>query len=532
MIHTGKGLLLLLLASGLLASGLLAGGADAALRNRYSFDAGAADSVGGQNGVLFGTNGSFSGGQLVLANTGELSGNGGAAGAYLDLPNGLISGAAATGVAGAVTVEMWVTVQQNRPWAAAFTAGTNPGGEGASGGNADSPYIQVIPFSGDGGQGNDFRVTTNSYAGGEGYIDDQSELAMGVKEHLVTVFDQSGGLPGNLIVYRNGIRVPPISGVGLGGAIAPNLNLTSFLNPDATGGDVNNWLGRSQFGDPLLSASYDDVRVYSHALSPQEALAGAVFGPNVVGASAVPSIEVNKTTGEITLKNNAPAPLSLEYYRITSGSGALLTDSWNSLDNQNYNAVDGVDAGATAGDSDGEGWDASDAVDSHQLIELFLADGGSVLAANQTLSLGTAYNTSLFGANDGDLAFQFGTAGGSLFDAPVEYLVAPTLVGDYNNDNVVDAADYTVWRDSLGQSGTGLAADGNQSGAIDSGDYDLWRMHFGQSAGPLAGQTAALLQPTAAPEPAGLVLAVLALLPLVARSPRGRPSLNAQPFTA
>jgi hypothetical protein len=36
-----------------------------------------------------------------------------------------------------------------------------------------------------------------------------------------------------------------------------------------------------------------------------------------------------------------------------------------------------------------------------------------------------------------------------------------TLAGDFNGDDVVDAADYSVWRDSFGQAGAGLAADGS-----------------------------------------------------------------------
>jgi len=42
---------------------------------------------------------------------------------------------------------------------------------------------------------------------------------------------------------------------------------------------------------------------------------------------------------------------------------------------------------------------------------------------------------------------------------------------------IVDAADYSVWRDSLGRTGTGLAADGNGDHAINHVDYDLWKMH-------------------------------------------------------
>jgi len=59
---------------------------------------------------------------------------------------------------------------------------------------------------------------------------------------------------------------------------------------------------------------------------------------------------------------------------------------------------------------------------------------------------------------------------------------APGLAGDYNGDGTVDAADYTVWRDTL-DSTTDLRADGNNNNVIDPGDYEVWKSNFGQSAG-------------------------------------------------
>jgi hypothetical protein len=58
-------------------------------------------------------------------------------------------------------------------------------------------------------------------------------------------------------------------------------------------------------------------------------------------------------------------------------------------------------------------------------------------------------------------------------------LGAVQVTGDYNGNFAVDAADYTKWRDTLGQSGTGLPADGDGSGTVDQADYDLWKAHFG-----------------------------------------------------
>lgn len=53
---------------------------------------------------------------------------------------------------------------------------------------------------------------------------------------------------------------------------------------------------------------------------------------------------------------------------------------------------------------------------------------------------------------------------------------APTA--DFNNSNVVDAADYTVWRDAAASSDQG---DANGDGVTDQGDYLIWRQQFGQS---------------------------------------------------
>ena len=49
------------------------------------------------------------------------------------------------------------------------------------------------------------------------------------------------------------------------------------------------------------------------------------------------------------------------------------------------------------------------------------------------------------------------TLTGQLFG---KYLI-PASNGDYNQNGFVDAADYAVWRTSIGQTGVGLAADGN-----------------------------------------------------------------------
>ena len=82
------------------------------------------------------------------------------------------------------------------------------------------------------------------------------------------------------------------------------------------------------------------------------------------------------------------------------------------------------------------------------------------------------------------------------------------LSGDYNGDGTVDAADYTVWRDSQGQSGIGLPADGSGNGSVGPEDYDRWKANFGGGAGAGAGSAA----PHNVPEPAASVTATVCLL--------------------
>ena len=48
------------------------------------------------------------------------------------------------------------------------------------------------------------------------------------------------------------------------------------------------------------------------------------------------------------------------------------------------------------------------------------------------------------------------------------------MPGDFNGDEIVDAADYAVWKASFG-SQTQLIADANGNGVVDAADYTIWR---------------------------------------------------------
>ncbi len=80
----------------------------------------------------------------------------------------------------------------------------------------------------------------------------------------------------------------------------------------------------------------------------------------------------------------------------------------------------------------------------------------------------------------------------------VTTFIPSILPGDYNDDNVVDAADYTVFRDNQGTA-TVLPNDAI-GGTIGVAHYDQWKNNFGATG------AAAVASSAAVPEPATLVL--------------------------
>jgi hypothetical protein len=110
-----------------------------------------------------------------------------------------------------------------------------------------------------------------------------------------------------------------------------------------------------------------------------------------------------------------------------------------------------------------------------------------------------------------------------LADAIYEFLTAPeVLAGDFNGDNMVNLADYTVWRDHLGAADESLInSAGDGLNGVDTADYSLWRTNFG-AVGANAGSSPS---GSLVPEPGSLstlALGTLVLLRAAKRSPLRR----------
>jgi hypothetical protein len=89
---------------------------------------------------------------------------------------------------------------------------------------------------------------------------------------------------------------------------------------------------------------------------------------------------------------------------------------------------------------------------------------------------------------------------------------AAILPGDYNNDGVVNAADYTTWRDQLGAP-IALPNETATPGIVTSDDYEVWKAHFGAIR---TGSAAQAQEP--APEPCGATHVLVAAIVAVGRA--------------
>jgi hypothetical protein len=127
---------------------------------------------------------------------------------------------------------------------------------------------------------------------------------------------------------------------------------------------------------------------------------------------------------------------------------------------------------------------------------------------------------SFFTGSEGNVFLTVGTSttAGTISDpgvANVTTIVRSNFVqfaGDYSQNGKVDAADYIVWRKTLGQLvPLGTGADGNNNGIVDPGDHTFWRSRFGlPGAGAGMGDgSGSNLSGSAVPEPTTIVALII-----------------------
>lgn len=468
--------------------------AAADLVHKYTFNANNAnDSVGGANGTVVDNTGisTYTGGAVNLtANNGAGSNqdftNPATVGAFVDLPNDIFTNAVQSDVGsgeyGQVTLETWFTIQENRTWSEMFVFGTSDGGEGSSSGGGGQSYVALIPQSGPG----DFRATTKSPAV-ESSIIGGAPLATNQRHHVVLVLDQldsDGGvnLNGTATLYLN-------NGSPVKAPIEPFID--TMVNN-------NNWLGRSQWPDPLFDGLIDEFRIYNHALTAGQVATNFTTGPE---PAPLPVLVVNRDTGAITLANESAGNIQVKGYSISSASGSLNPAAWTSID-----AGDAFDPNGTWTSSASSNTEIAESVTGGTL------DGGS-LNAGTSRGIGTPWLKTPFQ----DLVFSFTLGDNSTGTGQIQYSGSAPVRSDLNGDGSVTTADWAIflpnsYTDLSGEPGAQAYLKGDLDGDLDNDfeDYRLFKSDFIAANGEAA--FAALAG--AVPEPTSMLLAAVATFAL------------------
>jgi len=215
----------------------------ATLSHRYSFNGNTADSVGGNNGVLF-NGASVSGSELILPGTG--TGAGAANMGFSSLVN-IGGNFGATGV----TLETWYTDSGTGTWGKLFTFGSAAAG----------PEIAFTNFRGGGDlapgidrNGNHFLA---SYPGGS-----NTRISLGVEHHLVLTIDAAG-----------------LTNVWVdGNQEITNLATNALSNVTSSTESI----GATAWNDPGHFGNVNEFRLWRGELSNAEVQQNRALGPNAL----------------------------------------------------------------------------------------------------------------------------------------------------------------------------------------------------------------------------------------------------------
>lgn len=225
------------------------------LLHRYSFEGEGSrvlDSKGAAHGEAV---------AVTLTGSGQLALAGERSAQFVELPNGMISGLSSA------TIEAWLTWQGGGAWQRIFDFGNSSAGEGLPGATGTS-YLFLTTESAD--------DTTRSLPGAlraaysQNGVEDEdichgpAPFPIATPTHVALVIEPASE---SMALYRDG-----------------QLLATCFLaRPLSAIDDVNDWLGHSNFvADPDLNGSYDELRIYSAALTGAQLADSFAAGPDAM----------------------------------------------------------------------------------------------------------------------------------------------------------------------------------------------------------------------------------------------------------
>ena len=212
---------------------------------------------------------------------------------------------------------------------------------------------------------------------------------------------------------------------------------------------------------------------------------GLQIGTDAVGGQAVDTTE----TDFVSIANRS----DVDFYSFMISAPALLNAFLKPLGGVFSQGLEGETQSSFDANARSNLSLAVFATDGSTLLSLANGTGAGQIETISDLTLATAgtYYVRVTGASINVQLYELQLSAAAL---------SSESSGDYNQDGVIDAADYIVWRKGLGTTFT-------------HDDYNVWRAHFGQSAGSgFAAEAHA-----AVPEPATVLMIIVMVVVICQR---------------
>src|SRR3972149_2610241 len=250
------------------------------------------------------------------------------------------------------------------------------------------------------------------------------------------------GLRGDGVVsWGNGPVAPNMPGYGSAnvgiktGTISANFGVSSF----SAGASVNYEIFFNSTSIGVGSFAWSDANANYIGLDARDNT-GVSLDNFLVETStppALPSLTINRDTGNITLRNQTSQPLSIAVYSIATQSGAFLQNNWATIEAQNLDLNDEWFKLTAPGSQT----DLSEGT----LGEYTIGPNG---AATDRINFGNAWRKSPFE----DVAVEVRNAAGNAVPMIVNYTGNgghPFGLADYNANGIVDPGDWPTLRNHL-----------------------------------------------------------------------------------
>lgn len=317
---------------------------------------------------------------------------------------------------------------------------------------------------------------------------------------------------GGMARGADGTTIGENGAIGLGGAVFNQGTLSIIASAFIANSAIGGFAGAGgQDGPSRGGAIYSEegaVHVINSTFSGNVVASGAVAGAAQTFGGAVYAINGTVTIRNSTLTNNTAFTGRGLY--VLAHNGTATVDIRSSIlgqsdaqitkrefltaedENGNFVVTGGNNLIRTQGDFHYITTSVSD-----PLLGPLMNHGGptpthALGAGSPAIDAGSNEQVLVADQRGGGFARVVGSAA-DMGAFEVQTAVGPEVPGDYNQNNVVDAADFVLWRKILGTIVPNYSgADGDGDGEVSVFDYSVWRSHFGGMSSSGSGEQALL----------------------------------------